>query len=86
IFKFVHGFLFEPEHHYGLVSRKEELVDKRGDMDSLFEKARYILKQLPAWMVPVIRHTHMLMNNKEMNSTLAGESTNADIGRGGRKL
>ncbi|MFP3345214.1 TerL protein, partial [Halomonas sp. SIMBA_159] len=55
-------------------------------MDSLFEKARYILKQLPAWMVPVIRHTHMLMNNKEMNSTLAGESTNADIGRGGRKL
>lgn len=86
IFKMVHGFLFEPEHHYGLVSRKEELVDKRGDMDSLFEKARYILKQLPQWMLPVIRQTHMLMVNRELNSSIAGESTNTDIGRGGRKL
>ncbi len=86
LFKFTHGLLFTPECHFGVVSRKEDLVDKRGDIDSLFEKVRYIIAQLPSWMRPTIRPTYMLLVNRDLNSSIAGESTNADVGRGGRKL
>ena len=78
-------FLFTESANIGAVSRKEELVDKQGNMDSLFEKIRYINNMLPNWMVPKIRDTYMFMNNLEIGSTIAGESTNSDVGRGGRK-
>ena len=78
-------FLFKRNFNAGLVSRKESLVDSRGDMDSLFEKVRYIHDHLPPWMLPRIRTRYMHLHNLELNSTLAGESTNADVGRGGRK-
>ncbi len=78
-------FLFKRDQHFGLVSRKESLVDSRGDMDSLFEKVRYIHRMLPWWMRPEIRSRYMHLHNLELNSTIAGESTNADVGRGGRK-
>lgn len=80
-----HRFLFRRDQHFGLVSRKEALVDSRGDMDSLFEKVRYIHRMLPAWMKPPIRSRYMHLHNLELNSTIAGESTNTDVGRGGRK-
>ena len=78
-------FLFRKDQHFGLVSRKESLVDSRGDMDSLFEKLRYTHRMLPSWMLPPIQKRYMHLHNLEFNSTLAGESTNTDVGRGGRK-
>lgn len=78
-------FLFQESVSIGAVSRRENLVDKPGDMDSLFEKIRYMHRMLPHWMLPKIRDTFMFLNNLELGSSIAGESTNADVGRGGRK-
>lgn len=78
-------FLFKKNVNIGVVSRKEILVDNKGDMDSLFEKVRYINRMLPAWMMPANHGRYMYMRNAEMGSTITGESTNANVGRGGRK-
>lgn len=85
LFVFDWRFLFRRDQHFGLVSRKEEEVDERGEMDSLFEKVRYINDMLPHWMRPPIRSRHMHLKNTELNSSIAGESTNTNVGRGGRK-
>jgi hypothetical protein len=79
-------FIFQKSATFGLVSRKEALVDAKGDMDSLFEKIRYIHRMLPEWMMPGVQDRYMYLRNAETGSTLAGESTNQDVGRGGRKV
>ena len=86
LFLFDWRFLFRREQQFGVVSRKEVLVDAKGDMDSLFEKLRYVHANLPSWMVPKISGRYMHLKNHELGSAISGESTNADVGRGGRKL
>jgi len=78
-------FLFKDSANIGMASRKEDLVDKQGDMDSLIEKIRYIHRTLPGWMLPRMKDKFMFLHNLDYDTTLIGESTNADIGRGGRK-
>ena len=85
LFYFDWEFLFHREMNLGVASRKEDLVDASGDMDSLFEKLRYMHRMLPAWMLPKIKSRYMHLHNEELNSTIAGESTNSDVGRGGRR-
>lgn len=70
-------------------SRIENYVDKKGDMRTLFEKVRYLLKRLPQWLLPkgfaVRRHDHfMRLINPESGSSLTGESNNANFSTGGR--
>lgn len=71
-------------------SRKEDFVDKRGDMDTLFEKLRFIISYLPSWMMPrgwnpKQCQSFMSILNPETGSALKGESSNDDFGRGGRQ-
>jgi hypothetical protein len=47
-----HGWLFRDGFAVGFGSRKLDLVDKRGDPDSIFEKIRFLLRHLPEWMMP----------------------------------
>lgn len=72
----------------GFGSRKELLVDRIGDADSIFEKARIILRHLPAEMLPggfdVSRDAgYLKIINPENGSALTGEAGD-QIGRGGR--
>jgi hypothetical protein len=68
------------------VSRKQDLVDRRGDMDSLFEKHRYLLRMQPPWMRPRNIRDHIcLLENLDNGSMISGESTNESVGQGGRK-
>jgi hypothetical protein len=68
------------------LSRKEEYVDRKGEMDSLFEKHRFLHKWQPAWIRPRrFKDNYMLLGNGDTGSVLIGESTNGDAGRGGRK-
>ena len=68
-----------------MVSRKEDYVDARGNPDTLFWKADYLLRQMPAWLAPPLQRRHGHLGNLANGSTLDGESTNGDVGRGGRR-
>jgi hypothetical protein len=70
-------------------SRKEEFVDKLGDMSTLFEKIRFVLRYQPSWLLPdgfdIEKDLGFLrIVNPQTGSTLIGESSNPNFGRGGR--
>jgi len=82
-------WLYHEGSSIGWGSRKEILVDKIGDPDSIFEKIRKIIRNLPAFMKPhgfnEREHTnYMKIVNPENESTITGEAGD-NIGRGGRK-
>ena len=67
-------------------SRKEKFVDELGNPDSLFEKFRILLKNLPPWMRPQAHEcaTNKLKFINRLNgSTITGEAGD-NMGRGGR--
>ena len=83
-------WLFKPGSSVGWGSRKADLVDRIGDMDSIFEKIRTIITNLPQDFWPEnfdpLRHmSYMRIVNPETAASITGESGD-DIGRGGRKL
>lgn len=81
-----HAFQFRRNHTFLEISRKLDLVDKRGDMDSLLEKHRYLLRNQPAWLRPKsLRDTFCHLQNEDTGSTIDGESTNEYAGQGGRR-
>jgi phage terminase large subunit len=74
----------------GWGSRKEALVDRIGEMDSIFEKVRFLIRSMPSFLLPPgfdpdAHMSYMKIVNPGNNSTISGESGD-DIGRGGRKL
>ena len=82
-------WLFEPGFAAGFGSRKENLVDKSGDPDSIFEKIRIFINKLPRIFLPGLyldhaHSTYMRISNPENGATITGESGD-NIGRGGRK-
>lgn len=82
-------WLFWPGVSVGWGSRKEQLVDKIGDADSIFEKMRLIVRGLPpqfrpAGLRPDDHMTYMKFINPENGATITGEAGD-NIGRGGRK-
>ena len=85
----LHKWLFRPDVACMLLSRTEDLVDKRGNPDSLFTKLDYALEHLPAWMRPPVDpkkdRTHMHLANPRTGSVFDGEATGANPGRGGRR-
>jgi len=84
----LHHWRFFSGFKAGFGSRKESLVDRKGDMDSIFEKIRHMLTGLPEEMLPVgfdlDRHAnHLKIRNPENGSSITGEGGD-NIGRGGR--
>lgn len=82
-------WLFIPNDAIGWGSRKQDLVDKLGDPDSIFEKMRLLLRRLPQEFMPKgfstrDHATFMKLINPENGSTITGEAGD-NIGRGGRK-
>lgn len=80
---------FYPGASIGWGSRKEQLVDKLGDPDSIFEKMRIIIRRLPRefWPCGFNEKEHMAymrIVNPETGATITGEAGD-NIGRGGRK-
>ena len=86
---YVYGWIFH-NHKYVVISQKAKDVDDLGNMKSLFEKARFMIDNLPEWMLPVgFDRKRKSENNKSMsiNSpagwSITGESANPNAGRSG---
>jgi len=78
------GFLFR--WWAGLVgSYKEDYVDTQGDMDSSFERMRYMLERLPEWMKPKdLICKYMSISSKQIGAEVSGDS-GAAFGTGWRR-
>jgi hypothetical protein len=76
---------FVPDTPILAASRKQQYVDERGNPDTLFWKLRYLIGRQPAWLVPPVEDRQLHLGNKANGSSLDGESTNSDLGRGGRR-
>lgn len=79
-------FQFRPSTTFLEISRKEVLVDRRGDMDSLFEKHRYLMARQPEWLRPQkMKDNLMFLENLDIGTQIVGESTNENAGQASRK-
>lgn len=77
-------WLFVPSSKITFGSRKADLVDSLGNPDSLFEKIRILLKNLPEWMRPDdYSDNELRFTNRDNGSTITGEAGD-NMGRGGR--
>lgn len=85
---FQYFWLFHAGANFHLGSRKEEYVDKKGDISTLFEKLRYNLSWLPKWMKPGYEEKnhslYMRLIHPKTGNIITGESSNANFARGGR--
>lgn len=81
----VHQWRFTPGIAIGWGSRKQELVDRLGDPDSIFEKIRLTIDRLPKIFRPK-KYTNAFMKcmNEDNGASITGE-VGDNIGRGGRK-
>lgn len=82
-------WLFTPGYAAGFGSRKEDLVDKRGDPDCIFEKIRHFINNVPVEFMPKgfterLHSGFRKLLNPENGASITGEAGD-DIGRGGRK-
>ena len=82
-------WLFREGFSAGFGSRKEELVDKKGNPDCIFEKIRHFYKFTPKRFRPRgfedrMHNGFMKLINPENGATITGEAGD-NIGRGGRK-
>lgn len=85
---FLHRWLFVDGFAGGVGSRKEELVDKKGDPKTLFHKFRDMFSKMPDWMKPKgfvekVHDNYMRIINPDNGATITGEAGD-NIGRGGR--
>jgi phage terminase large subunit len=83
-------WLFWPGAAVGWGSRKEPLVDRIGDMTSVFEKLRSLVHDVPECFLPAgfrmkDHATFMRILNPENGAAIIGE-VGDNIGRGGRSL
>lgn len=83
-------WLFKGEGFDFLVgSRKEQYIDQIGNMSTLMEKIRYLIRNMPVWMRPkgfdFKQHSNYLkIVNPDTKSTIIGEATNNNFSRSGR--
>ncbi len=85
----VHCWLFNDGDSTGFGSRKLDLVDDRDNPDCIFEKIRYLIRNLPHWMLPrsfnrAKHDKYCTLLNPNRGNTITGEG-GAELGRGGRK-
>lgn len=81
-------WLFDKSFNALVGSRKEDLVDN-SQVDSLFGKMDYIIRRLPAWILPAgyeheKHRTFSRIVNPESGNAIQGESANRDFSRQGR--
>lgn len=87
---FTYWYVFH-NHKYHCISQKEDDVDQPGNMKSLMEKSRFILNNLPKWMLPPWYdkkigspyNKHLVISRSDGTGAITGESANANAWRWG---
>ena len=87
---FVYWYIFH-NHKYLVLSQKEKDVDEQGNMKSLFEKIRFMLRNLPSRMLPkwydkkpwTDHNKKMSISRSDWTWSITGESWNANAWRWG---
>ena len=82
---FLHRWQFFNGQSFLVTSRKEDLVDKAGNTDTLFAKLDFALAHEPGWLVPRFTRTHLHFGNDDNQSAIDGDSNTGDLARGGRR-
>lgn len=86
----VYHWLFNEGFSMLLSTRKEDEVDSKKNLNTLFERIRFQIRLLPSWQYPrgfdVMRSMlgTMQLPNPENGNTLLGEAPVENMGRGGR--
>lgn len=79
-------WLFFDNKSFLILSRKTDLVDKKGNPDCMMAKLDFTFKWLPMWMKPSsYDRTFLHFANEDNGSVIDGESTTSDSGRAGRR-
>lgn len=70
-------------------SRKEQYIDQIGNMSTLLEKIRFLIRNQPVWMRPKgfdfkTHSNYLKIVNPDTKSTIIGEATNNNFSRSGR--
>ena len=87
---FVYNWLFTEGFHALVGSWKEELVDRAGDMNTQFERMRYILRQMDRATPGIVpagwekKSAHRKLINPSNSAAITGESTTENFSRQGR--
>jgi len=91
VLAFTWFWCFKGEGYDFLVgSRKEQYIDQIGNMDTIMEKIRFLVRNMPAWMRPkgfdAKNHSNYLkIINPSTGATITGEATNNNFSRSGRR-
>ena len=90
---------FDPSFNAIVGSRLEDLIDEKGNLDTHFERLRWLCRSLPSWWMPhkfdEARHLamafseskhipYMRLMRPESDNTVVGESVTEDFSRQGR--
>jgi hypothetical protein len=84
----VHRWLFCPGFKTTFGSRVEDLVDEKGNPDSIFGKIRLLIDRLPRWMLPpgfrASDHDNFMRLINPANGNIVSGEAGDQMGRGGR--
>ncbi len=80
-----HQWHFFDNQTFLMLSRKEELVDKRGDPKALFSKIDFLHNHQPGWLLPSMDRMKMHLENEDGKCSMDGESTNEFAGVADRR-
>jgi hypothetical protein len=85
----LHQFLFAEPFSAKLISRREDLVDDPGNMDSMMERIAANMEHIPSFLLPAgwtanIHRSKLKIRRPDNKNTINGESTSRRSGRGGR--
>jgi hypothetical protein len=85
-------WLFRKGAIINFVSKDEDSVDRKGDMNALFPKIDWLLEQLPEWMVGKKRvdwnrnHNNHTFTRTDGETAINGFACTANVATGGRAL
>jgi len=85
---FLYRWMFYDEN-FLIGSRKQELVDTLGNIETLFERLRYMINGMPLWLIRAcginkLDTKSFMKIHKPNQASIIGESTNVDFSRQGR--